>query len=153
MQKMPEHVEQWHYKGITVCGTDVLLTAEEVGDKGCEEVFLEPVYDGEKTIVTLLGFRIKNPVGLLFVDPTLNGLAQLAVRSKKEPTAVFELFTRLLITEKLTIGTRGLAHRILVALQEMFVVPTDPDDELHFHVSYILMLIRKLDDRMLIVQK
>ncbi|MNW07115.1 hypothetical protein D3C71_2036590 [compost metagenome] len=81
----------------------------------------------------------------------MNGLAQLAVRSGKKPEAVFELFARLLITEKQTIGTRGLAHRILVALQEMFAVPTDPEDELHFHVSYILILLRKMDDRMRIV--
>lgn len=152
MQKMPEHVEQWHYKGITVCGTDVLLTAEEVGDKGCEEVFLEPVYDGEKTLVTLMGFRIKNPVGLLFADPTLNGLAQLAVRRQKEPSVVFDLFTRLLVTKKLTIGSPNLARHILVTLKETFGIDTD-EEELYFQVSYILILMRKLDDRLLIVQK
>lgn len=150
MQKMPEHVEQWHYKGITLCGTDVLLSAEDVGDKGLENVFLEPVFGPEGITAPPIGFRVKNPVGLLFANPTLNGLAQLAVRGQKEPSVVFGLFTRLLVTKKLTIGSPNLARHILVTLKETFGIDTD-EEELYFQVSYILILLRKMDDRMRIV--
>lgn len=151
MQRLPEHVEQWHYKGITVCGTDIPLTHEDIGDHTADHFHVEAIFGGDPNVLAPIGFRIKNPLGLLFADPTMNGLAQLAVRAKRKPEAVFELFTRLLVTEKLQIGSPGLARHILVALQEMFAVPTDPEDELHFHVSYILILLRKLDDRMRIV--
>lgn len=151
MQRLPEHVEQWHYKGITVCGTDIPLTHEDIGDHTADHFHVEAIWGADPNVTAPIGFRIKNPLGLLFANPTMNGLAQLAVRAKRKPEAVFELFTRLLVTEKLKVGSPGLARRILVALQEMFVVPTDPEDELYFHVSYILLLMRNLDDRMRIV--
>lgn len=150
MQRLPEHVEQWHYKGITICGTDIPLTAEDIGDHVKEHFYVEAIWGADPNVETPIGFRIKNPVGLLAIEPTLNGLAQLAVRSKKEPTAVFELFTRLLVLEKLAIGSPGLARRILAALQEVFGIAED-SEELYFQVSYILVLLKRLDDRLRVI--
>lgn len=150
MQRLPEHVEQWYYKGVSVCGTDILLTHEDIGDHVEDHFHVEAIFSGDPNVLAPIGFRIKNPVGLLATDPMLNGLAQLAVRAKRKPEAVFELFVRLLITEK-DAPTLGKAQRVLVALQEMFVVPTDHEDELHHQAGYIMFLFRKLDDRMRIV--
>lgn len=150
MQRLPAHVEDWHYKGVTVFGADIPLTAEDIGDHVREHFYVEAIHSGDPSVIEPIGFRIKNPVGLLAIEPTLNGLAQLAVRSGKEPSVVFELFTRLLISEKLNIGSTGLARRILAALQETFGIHED-SEELYFQVSYILQLLKRLDDRLRVI--
>lgn len=150
MQRLPEHVEQWHYKGVTVCGTDIPLTAEDIGEHVRDHFHVEPIFGADPNVQAPIGFRIKNPVGLLAIHPTLNSLAHMAVREKKEPTVVFDLFTRLLVTKKLSIGSPDLARHILVTLKETFGIDSDAE-ELYFQVSHILKLMKCLDDRLRIV--
>lgn len=156
MLKLPEHVAAWHYKTVSVCGSDVGLisyadTSNHYADR---QKFTDAVWGPDRSDTKPLGFRIKNPVGLLAIDPDLNPLAQLATRAGKKADSIFELFTHLLILHKLPIGKQNLDSVPIIrkALADRYTVETDHEHELSLQTANVLRVLDRLNPKLLLKQ-
>jgi hypothetical protein len=154
MLKLPAHVAEWHYKSVSVCGTDVGLLSDEDTCKHLQDrqVFTDAVWGPDRSDEKPIGFRIKNPVGLLAIDPDLNALAQLAVRSGKKSDSVFELFTHLLILLKIPTGKQShtVVPIIREALKERYTVESQHTHELSLLCANVVRVLRRLTPKLLL---